>query len=268
MSSRNLNKSRIPEEKLRVLFALLFASPEAVGLDRIREVLYPADQKRGTKAGSPKEGESQAAGSTADESASPRQHLEALAEWIEARNLPLSLKKLGSGWRLLTSDDVAEALEPVRRKIPQDRLGPAGMEVLALVAYRQPVLKADMDAIRGANSSAHLRHLLDLRFIRILGRADLPGRPFLYGTTKEFLNQFGLRDLKDLPEAGRLAFPAEAPPPGKKTGDTKGNSPKDGLQTPASTSPEQADLEPAEAVESKDHREAAPSPGPSPSNQS
>jgi segregation and condensation protein B len=186
----------IPEDRLRLLFALLFSSPEAVTLERIRQVLYPA----------PAEGSSEEA---PVEHFSPRQHLEALELWLAARDLPLCLHQIGRSWRLLTSEDLADDLVSARRTATKEKLGPASLEVLALVAYRQPVLKADIDAIRGVKSGSHLRHLLDLRLVKILGRAELPGRPFLYGTTKEFLDRFGLRDLEDLPEAGRLAAPAE-----------------------------------------------------------
>ncbi|MBC8404578.1 MAG: SMC-Scp complex subunit ScpB [Planctomycetes bacterium] len=183
-----------------MLFALLFSSPEAVTLDRIREVLYPTPQAT--------EGEVDAN----SEHFSPQQHLTELEHWMSERNLPLNLHKVGRAWRLLTSEEVAEDLISVRRQVHQDRMGPAALEVLSLVAYRQPVLKADIDAVRGVKSGPHLRHLLDMRLIRILGRSELPGRPFLYGTTREFLDRFGLAELKDLPEAGRLASPAEAPP--------------------------------------------------------
>jgi len=186
----------IPEDRLRLLFALLFSSPEAVTLDRIRQVLYPA----------PPEGSEEQA---PVEHFSPRQHIEALELWLAARDLPLCLHQVGRSWRLLTSEDMADDLATARKTATKDKLGPASLEVLALVAYRQPVLKADIDAIRGVKSGSHLRHLLDLRLVKILGRAELPGRPFLYGTTKEFLDRFGLRDLADLPEAGRLAAPAE-----------------------------------------------------------
>ena len=186
----------IEEDRLRLLFALLFSSPESVTLDRVRQVLYPAVAE-----GSDEQ--------PAEEHFSPRDHLDALEIWMAERQLPLSLHQVGRSWRLLTSEDLAEELVSVRKAATKEKLGPASLEVLALVAYRQPVLKADVDAIRGVKSGSHLRHLLDLRLVKILGRAELPGRPFLYGTTKEFLDRFGLRDLEDLPEAGRLASPAE-----------------------------------------------------------
>lgn len=189
----------VPEDKLRLLFALLFSSPEAVTQDRIREVLYPALPDG-------------AGGEVSEEALAPRDHLPALQAWIDERQLPLVVHQAGRAWRLLTSEDVADELTVVRKKVHKERMGPAALEVLSLVAYRQPILKADIDAVRGVKSGPHLRHLLDLRLVRILGRADLPGRPFLYGTTREFLDRFGLSELKDLPEAGRLAVPAEAQP--------------------------------------------------------
>lgn len=191
----------LPAEKLRLLFALLFSSPEPVTYERIREVLYPESGGN--------DGADEAAEPAAEERLSPRAHLEALQKWMEERQLPLVLRATGKSWRILTSEDVAAPLESVRKKTEQDRMGPAALEVLALVAYRQPVLKADIDAIRGVKSGPHLRHLLDLRLVRIVGRAAVPGRPFLYGTTREFLDRFGLETLGDLPEAGRLTAPAE-----------------------------------------------------------
>ncbi len=199
---------RISNDKLRLLFALLFASPEPVNLERIRQVLYPA-------AAESKDAETEDAAANEGqevEKFSPRQHLQALEAWMAERDLPLVLHQVGRSWRLLTCEEMAESLQAVRKSVQKESIGPAALEVLALVAYRQPVLKADIDAIRGVKSGSHLRHLLDLHLVRILGRAELPGRPFLYGTSKVFLDRFGLRDLADLPEAGRLANPAEAPP--------------------------------------------------------
>lgn len=201
------NQPQISDDKLRLLFALLFSSPEVVNLERIRQVLYPTPEN--AEADSDEKVCTPEAVLEELEHFSPRQHLAALEDWMEERNLPLVLHQVGRSWRLLTSEEMADSLQAVRKTAQKETLGPAGLEVLALVAYRQPVLKADIDAIRGVKSGTHLRHLLDLRLVRILGRADLPGRPFLYGTSKEFLDRFGLRDLEDLPDAGRLANPAE-----------------------------------------------------------
>jgi len=199
----------IPEDRLRLLFALLFSSQEAVTLDRIRQVLYPVAPQTDSAAATEENSADEPAAAGTVELASPRQHLLALEAWIEERDLPLVLHQVGRSYRLLTTEEYAEDLQAARKASSAERIGPAALEVLALVAYRQPLLKADIDAIRGVKSGGHLRHLLDLRLVRILGRAELPGRPFLYGTTANFLDRFGLRDLTELPEAGRLASPAE-----------------------------------------------------------
>jgi segregation and condensation protein B len=84
------------------------------------------------------------------------------------------------------------------------RLTPAALETLAIIAYRQPVLRADLEAIRGVACGEVLRGLLERRLVRIVGRAEELGRPMLYGTTKEFLQIFGLGSLKDLPKSEDL----------------------------------------------------------------
>ena len=73
------------------------------------------------------------------------------------------------------------------------------LETLAIVAYKQPVTRADVDTVRGVNSGNHLRVLIEQELIQVVGKADLPGQPVLYGTTKDFLEHFGLKSLKDLP---------------------------------------------------------------------
>ncbi len=179
-------------------------------MERMRQVLYPTQgPAEGKDESQGEEQDAVPAPAPAEEVASPRQHLEALEAWMEERNLPLVLHQVGKSYRLLTTEDYADDLQAARKASRAERVGPAALEVLALVAYRQPLLKADIDAIRGVKSGGHLRHLLDLRLVRILGRAELPGRPFLYGTTRTFLDRFGLRDLSELPEAGRLASSAE-----------------------------------------------------------
>ncbi len=92
------------------------------------------------------------------------------------------------------------------------------MEVLAIVAYKQPLMRAEVEAIRGVDSASVLKTLLERRLIRILGRRDVPGRPIVYGTTREFLQVFGLRNLSDLPTLREIeelhkGEPSPASPP-------------------------------------------------------
>jgi segregation and condensation protein B len=101
---------------------------------------------------------------------------------------------------MVTRPELAPWLIRLARNRARARLSRPALETLAIVAYRQPVSRPEIDALRGVNSEAVLDSLLDRRMIRIVGRKDAPGRPFLYETTREFLVAFGLRNLDDLPK--------------------------------------------------------------------
>ena len=93
---------------------------------------------------------------------------------------------------------------------PKHRLSQAALETLAIVAYRQPILRADVEAIRGVASGEVLRGLMDKQLVKIVGRAEVIGRPMLYGTTRRFLEIFGLKRIEDLPRVEELRRPSEA----------------------------------------------------------
>ncbi len=134
------------------------------------------------------------------------------AAYDEAHGVELA--EIAGGWQFLTRREYAETIERAQFALRPRRLSPAALETLAIIAYRQPASRPDIDAIRGVNSDAVLESLLDRRMIRIGGRKEAPGRPFLYETTREFLVAFGLRDLSDLPKVdGELGVP-EAPAEG------------------------------------------------------
>ncbi len=137
---------------------------------------------------------------------------------VDARLGDLEVTLRGRGVRLVTSGDRVELVTApeagalVARYVGVDaiRLSPAALETLAIVAYRQPVTRAAVERIRGVDSDYTIRSLLHRRLIAELGRADAPGRPFLYGTGFEFLERFGLTSLEELPPldvdvAARLA---------------------------------------------------------------
>lgn len=145
---------------------------------------------------------------------------------VDARLGDLEVTLRGRGVRLVTSGDRVElATAPeagalVARYVGADavRLSPAALETLAIVAYRQPVTKAGIERIRGVDSDYTVRALLHRRLIVELGRAEAPGRPFLYGTGFEFLERFGLTSLEELPAldvdvAARLAEDGSADGP-------------------------------------------------------
>ena len=121
-----------------------------------------------------------------------------LRSGLDERRSALMLLEVAGGWELRTRAVMAPWLQQLYKRRPV-RLGRAALEVLALVAYRQPCTRADVDDVRGVDSSSTLRSLLGFGLIRILGRADDVGRPLMYGTTDEFLRVFGLKSLRDLP---------------------------------------------------------------------
>jgi len=112
---------------------------------------------------------------------------------------PLQVVQLAGGWQLCTRPEFAEPVAAFLK--PQRlRLGRSLMEVLAIVAYRQPITMAEVDAARGVQSDYSLRQLLERRLLQEVGRRSTPGRPVLYGTTQQFLHQFNINDIADLPK--------------------------------------------------------------------
>ncbi len=114
------------------------------------------------------------------------------------------IEKLAGGWQIVTLPGFADTLAQVLRSNSQARLSPAAMETLAIIAYKQPILRADIEAIRGVASGEVIRGLMERRLVKIVGRAEILGRPMLYGTTRTFLESFGLATIKQLPKPDEL----------------------------------------------------------------
>jgi segregation and condensation protein B len=134
-----------------------------------------------------------------DDEAPVVEALEGLREEYEQRQGGLSIERVAGGFRLATRSAVGAWVRQFFRQRNRTRLTPAGLETLAIVAYRQPITAPEIQAIRGVDPSGTLRSLLEKRMIRILGKKKVIGSPFLYGTTRDFLVHFGLDDLEDLP---------------------------------------------------------------------
>lgn len=120
------------------------------------------------------------------------------------------IEELAGGFQLLTRTEYHPWLARLRRVGNEMRLSPAARETLAIIAYRQPIMRADIEAIRGVQCGELLRLLMEKGLVRIAGRHDSLGRPVLYGTSKKFLQVFGLRQLRDLPLVEELR-PPESP---------------------------------------------------------
>lgn len=121
------------------------------------------------------------------------------------------VEQVAGGWRVMTLPRFAELLETAHKSKAATRLSPAAMEALAIIAYKQPILRTDIEAIRGVASGEVIRGLLERNLVKIAGRADELGRPMLYGTTKTFLEVFGLASLKDLPKPEEFAQSTNPP---------------------------------------------------------
>ena len=167
-----------------VVEALLFASDEPLAAERIREVLDLGDV-----------GEVVAL-------------VEALRARYAAAGAGLTVVEVGGGFRMVTRPELAPWLMRLAKTRTRARLSRPALETLAIIAYKQPVSRPEVDAVRGVSSEGVLDSLLERRLLRIAGRKEAPGRPFMYETTREFLVAFGLRDLGDLPRVdGDLLIP-------------------------------------------------------------
>jgi segregation and condensation protein B len=118
------------------------------------------------------------------------------------------VEQVAGGYQLLTLPEFGEALKKLHQREIDAKLTKAALETLAIIAYKQPVLRADVEAIRGVACGETIRSLMEKHLVKIAGRAEEPGRPILYGTTKRFLELFGLNNLKDLPQSESLKQPS------------------------------------------------------------
>lgn len=119
------------------------------------------------------------------------------------------IEALANGWQIVTLPRFGAVLAALHKTREQTRLSPAALETLAIVAYKQPILRADIESIRGVACGEVLRSLTERHLIKIVGRAEEIGRPILYGTTKSFLEVFCLASLADLPKVEELKQPAQ-----------------------------------------------------------
>jgi segregation and condensation protein B len=114
------------------------------------------------------------------------------------------IERLAGGYQVLTRSEYGPLLHRIYQDRQQSRLSQAALETLSIIAYRQPIIRAEIEAIRGVACGEVLRGLLERRLVKIVGRAEELGRPMLYGTTRDFLKVFGLSNLDDLPEVEGL----------------------------------------------------------------
>jgi segregation and condensation protein B len=122
------------------------------------------------------------------------------------------IERIAGGFRVMTREELAPLVSRLHEQRQQQKLSQAALETLSIIAYRQPVMRAEIEVIRGVACGDVLRGLMDRRLVKIVGRAEELGRPMLYGSTKEFLTIFGLANLNDLPEVQGLTREASWKP--------------------------------------------------------
>ena len=187
----------------RVIEALLFSSERPLSAAECVKYL------KGATDSAPEDEEVRALAKTKQDEIAGAMH--ELHEEYAEQGRGFCLVESAAGWKVVTAPDASPW---VRQLFPENRparLSPSALETLAIIAYRQPLTRADIEAVRGVNVDGVMQTLLESGVVRITGRADVPGRPLLYGTTEFFLEHFGLRSLDELPnceELRRVELPA------------------------------------------------------------
>lgn len=232
-----------------IIEALLTASDEALSAEEIarlvRARVAEAEDVRARQIEEGQEPEPLPEWLTALSAVSATEVVEAIAtlnRTYEEAGRAFTLSERAKGWRIFTRPEYGEFVRQLFPGRRPERLSAPAMETLAIIAYRQPITKAAIEAVRGVSCDGMLQKLLDRELVRIGGRAELPGRPLLYETTDLFFEHFGIRSIDDLPNSGELR---------------KVKLPEPDHETPAPAAEEQlalkaagADAAPAETAES------------------
>ena len=164
-----------PTQARRIIEALLFVSNQPFPFKRLTDVLQELSP------------------------AEIRQVVQGLNQEYGASGRAFRIQEVAGGYQLVTEPEFAPWIKRALQSPKPDAVSPAALETLAIIAYRQPITKAEIEAIRGVDVTASLETLMERRFVRAAGRKESPGRPFLYGTTAEFLRHFGLKAIEALP---------------------------------------------------------------------
>ena len=178
------NEQTVETTTESVVEAILFASDEPLSANRLANIV-----ETGVK--------------------QVRDHIKNLNDKYEQDNHAFRIEQIAGGFQMLTLGPYNHWLKKLLRVRSDGKLSPAAIETLAIIAYRQPVIRADIEVIRGVAAGEMVRSLMYKGMVKIVGRAEVLGRPMLYGTTKKFLEVFGLNTLKDLPKIEEFKKPVE-----------------------------------------------------------
>lgn len=164
-----------------VIESLLFVSEKVVTLDQIKEVLPTVNTNELKRA------------------------IKELSDEYEEHKHGMLIKEIAGGYQMFSNNIYAVYIREFYKTKHKDKLSKPALETLAIIAYKQPITRADIELIRGVNCDGVVMHLTSKELIKIVGRKDIAGKPYLYGTTKQFMEYFGLRSLADLPKLEEFA---------------------------------------------------------------
>ena len=177
----------------KIVEALLFASREPVDSKKIAKIIRKVSKRE-----------------EADQDLCSVKYTEIdevidkLNKGYDRKKSPYLIQERSTGWRIYTRIDYASYIRELFPDQKPTRLSAPALETLAIVAYRQPITKAAIEAVRGVNVDGVLQSLIERGLVSIAGRSDLPGKPFLYNTSSNFLEHFGIKDVEDLPNSAEL----------------------------------------------------------------
>ena len=174
------------EDLKNIIESLLFVADGPLALDKIKEVLELDDHKL------------------------IREALHELQTDYESRTGAFVLREIAGGYQFRSRPEYVPWIKKLIQPKPA-RLSKAALETLAIIAYKQPVIRSDVEHLRGVDCGGVLRMLLERNLVRVLGRKEIPGRPIIYATTKQFLEVFDLKNLKDLPTPKEIEDLGKAP---------------------------------------------------------
>ena len=174
------------EDLKNIIESLLFVAEEPLTLDKIKDILEVDDRKL------------------------VRETLHDLQADYESRTGAFVLREVAGGFQFRSRPEYVPWIKKLIQPKPA-RLSKAALETLAIIAYKQPVIRSDVEHLRGVDCGGVLRMLMERNLIRVLGRKEIPGRPIIYATTKQFLEVFDLKNLKDLPTPKEIEDLAKAP---------------------------------------------------------
>ena len=175
------NKS--PDEVKRIVEALLFAVQEPISVRKISEIIEGTEAKE------------------------IREVIQQLREEYDTHDRVFQIEEIANGFQLLSRPEYHEWISKIRKKSGESKLSQQALETMSIIAYKQPIIRADIEAIRGVQSGQMIRTLIEKGLVKITGRDEVLGRPLLYGTTTKFLDHFGLKSIKDLPKVEDLEMP-------------------------------------------------------------